>query len=124
MVTWQNKRGRLANVQERLNRIVGNERWYSLYLLGHMHLDFVPKSDYRLILLQLWSGALDISKNRGASFQFELFWLKDEECHRVVEESLIDRELMSEAQDFSALRKCLSDCGSALQVWSKEKFGR
>lgn len=62
MVTWVNKRGGMANVQERLDRYVCNEEWMGLFpytvveKLEYTHLDRCP------ILLGL-EGKLKVKQN-------------------------------------------------------------
>ncbi|PON47423.1 Endonuclease/exonuclease/phosphatase [Trema orientale] len=108
MITWNNGRGDVANVQERLDRRVATLEWRSLFLGYKLsHLDLWG-SDHRVILLDIYpslGGTVCSSSRRG--FRFEPAWLCDDKCIEVVARSWQSCNFSGLVKSFlSGLKKC------------------
>lgn len=51
--TWNNKRGGLANIQERLDKGLANERWSLMFPEVNVTYLVALQSDHKLLLLQM-----------------------------------------------------------------------
>lgn len=78
--TWCNKRGCLANIRERLNRVITSIEWRTKFdNAGVIHLN-AQCSDHTPILLNLH---LD-NPNLPRPFRFQKIWIRDSSCANVV----------------------------------------
>lgn len=77
--TWSNKRAGSANIQERLDRGVGNNEWISLFPYSSIfHLPAIG-SDHNPIILNT-----SIDSLCPKPFRFESMWLDDITCFETV----------------------------------------
>ncbi|PON77977.1 Endonuclease/exonuclease/phosphatase [Parasponia andersonii] len=85
MITWNNKREKVANIQERLDLFLYDEEWYNMFPKAQVENLAYSRSDHRPICLYL--GGLDhVPPFHGKRpFYFEPFLLKENECGEVVQ---------------------------------------
>lgn len=81
--TWNNKRLGDANIQERLNRAVANERWINLYPQAVLRHVLALKSNHRPLLLE--TNPINISGPKP--FIFLSLWLEYPHCKNIVSNS-------------------------------------
>lgn len=107
--TWNNRRGGLANIQERLDR-VANAAWKLLFpkvVITHLT---ALNSDHKPILLQT-NPQMD---NNPKSFKFESMWINH------VDTGLVIQEAWNRHKPF--LSK-LKNTKLALKEWNKKMYG-
>ncbi|TXG64077.1 hypothetical protein EZV62_011071 [Acer yangbiense] len=119
-ITWNNRRDGVANVQERLDRILANCKWIDLFPgakiqhLGFNSLDHCP------LLVVFGEGSRGVNAKGKRAFKFEPFWLKEEECMSVVREAWNIGGLACSLED---IKGKLLVCALRLEGWSLIKFG-
>src|ERR1044072_6397447 len=114
--TWSNKRQYPATVEERLDYVLVNESWRSLWPHVSVHHLSRYKSDHNAILFESSVRRQRRNRRRNRIFRFEQLWLQsEEECTEVVAEAWSQPSL-------SFPDKVNSVCG-ALDSWGKQKFG-
>src|ERR1044072_705975 len=114
--TWSNKHQYPATVEERLDYVLVNESWRSLW--PHITVQHLSryKSDHNTILFASSVRRQRRNRRRDRTFRFEQLWLQsEEECTEVVAEAWSQPSL-------SFPDKVNSVCG-ALDSWGKQKFG-
>lgn len=82
-ITWNNKRGGMANIQERLDRGIANVEWKFLFpeaIIIHLP---TFNSDHRPILLQTNPQMHHSPKN----FKFESMWINHVDIGLIIEEA-------------------------------------
>ena len=84
-ITWNNKRGGGANVQERLDRYVVNSDWRLFFPEARVSNLSFSSSDHRPITLDLFEWRLTDKKNDKYPFRFEEWWVKEQGCCKVSE---------------------------------------
>lgn len=77
--TWSNKRVGIDNIQQRLDRGVGNTDWISLFPLATIHHLPAIGSDHAPILLNT-----SVETNEPKPFRFENMWIDDKSCFDTV----------------------------------------
>lgn len=115
--TWEKSRGTHNWLEERLDRAVATADWCLLHASASVTGLRTTSSDHAALFLD----TKEIPTRRAArSFRFEMAWLRDEGCDKVVNEAWLD----SCAYDFCSR---LAICGQRLQSWGGErmdKFGK
>ncbi|KAK3230032.1 hypothetical protein Dsin_001913 [Dipteronia sinensis] len=120
MMTWTNRRDGDQNIEERLDRNLGDSEWKAVFpnaKVVHLGYNF---SDHIPILLKLdYEDKREWVKGcRG--FRFEHFWLKDDDCEDIVKEVWAEYGMVNSIE---GLRGKLAWCAAKLEAWSKFKFG-
>lgn len=113
--TWSNKQTDLANIQERLDRGVGNSDWLSLF--PHASILHLPaiSSDHSPILLNT-----SITVSQPKPFRFENMWLDDFSCYNVVHSGW--NNAVSGSPSYK-LHSRIKNVKSALKTWNSDHFG-
>ncbi|XP_030933437.1 uncharacterized protein LOC115959237 [Quercus lobata] len=113
--TWNNKRPRLDNTKERLDRVVVDTGWRNKFqgsLVTHL---FSHAYDHRPIILHART-ALRCCGKRTNSFRFEEAWLMRDDCEHVIHEAWSHIGNNMEPGLRRAWEK-INECGSELQAW-------
>lgn len=112
--TWNNKRPRLENTQERLDRVVTNTGWREKFQDSSVIHLFSHASDHRPVLLH----ARFAQKYRGRStraFRFEEAWLTRDDCEKVISDAW---SLVGNMEPgLLGIKEKINKCGSDLQAW-------
>ncbi|KAK3228941.1 hypothetical protein Dsin_000822 [Dipteronia sinensis] len=107
------------NVQERLHRIFANNLWRDRFCQVKVeHLGF-NSSDHSPLLL-VCNPLTEVPRKRGKKFQFEPFWLKEEDIGTVVSDTW---SVNGPSNSVGDLKAKLNWCASSLSSWSKVRFG-
>ena len=114
--TYDNRRGRSANVKVRLDRAVATNDWRNLFAFATVEHIPSPCSDHLVVFLK---GELDPGPVRKRNRRYEVFWERESALPKVVEEA---RTAVGEIHNLSELREALSKTMSLLGSWSR-KFG-
>ncbi|KAL3625104.1 hypothetical protein CASFOL_031772 [Castilleja foliolosa] len=113
--TWCNKRKGIHNIQQRLDRGVGNDGWISLYPLALVNHLTPVASDH---------SPITISTTREprlpTPFKFEEMWLEDNSCIDTVRKSWNIPSVGS--PPFKLVTK-IKNAKQDLRIWNKENFG-
>ncbi|KAL2929274.1 Lipoprotein PrgK [Bienertia sinuspersici] len=84
--TWWNGREGEENIHERLDRMVGNNKWLEEFpLLTVYHLNQGDSDHFPLKLVE-YKGNKNM-RRKGYSFKFEDYWLTSDQCGEVVKEA-------------------------------------
>ncbi|KAB2610947.1 hypothetical protein D8674_018979 [Pyrus ussuriensis x Pyrus communis] len=102
-------------VEERLDRVMANEKWQQLWPNSHVMHETVLASDHCPIVL---SSISDGQKGRKM-FRFEAFWVSEEECKKLVEMSWDQRHHGSPVNRWV---RSLNECRHRLSRWNRTKF--
>ncbi|KAB2630796.1 hypothetical protein D8674_008315 [Pyrus ussuriensis x Pyrus communis] len=102
-------------VEERLDRVMANEKWQQLWPNSHVMHETVLASDHCPIVL---SSISDGQKGRKM-FRFEAFWVSEEECKKLVEMSWDRRHHGSPVNRWV---RSLNECRHRLSRWNRTKF--
>ncbi|TXG65080.1 hypothetical protein EZV62_012074 [Acer yangbiense] len=117
-MTWNNRRDRDNNVQERIDRMLADTAWIDLFPGARVqHLGY-NSYDHRPLLLSFADGFRGARKTDRKPFKFEPFWLK-EECFEVIREAWNSLEVPHSLGD---LERKLVFCAGKLSFWSLAKF--
>ncbi|KAK3189113.1 hypothetical protein Dsin_028674 [Dipteronia sinensis] len=109
----------MSNIQERLARVLVDRRRMDHFLQVKVdHLGF-NSSDHRPILLNFDSVRL-VQLGRAKGFQFEHYWLKDEDIGQVVE---VVGMRKGPTYSVKGLKSKLNWCAVKLLGWSTDNFG-
>lgn len=112
--TWQ--RGNLPStlIRERLDRMLADEDWCTLFPSWEMlHLPRY-RSDHAPLLLQ--TGTNDAFRRGNKLFKFEAMWLSREECGKVVEDAWC-------ASGGAEISERLELVSNQLSSWASKAFG-
>ncbi|TXG57064.1 hypothetical protein EZV62_018377 [Acer yangbiense] len=119
-MTWNNRRDGDNNVQERIDRMLADTAWIDLFPGARVqHLGY-NSSDHRPLLLSFADGFQGARKTNRKPFKFEHFWLKEEECSKVIREAW---NLLEVPHSLGDLERKLMFCAGKLSFWSLAKFG-
>lgn len=116
--TWSNKQSGVHNIQERLDRGLAKDLWWSLFPSVRVkHLTRVLSDHYPIHVD--WAG---VHKRGGLQrrvklYRFEDMWLKEDDFARVV------LRAWGSGGTPSGLARCISNCGDAFSNWSSNVFG-
>uniref|UniRef100_A0A453EMC3 Uncharacterized protein n=2 Tax=Aegilops tauschii subsp. strangulata TaxID=200361 RepID=A0A453EMC3_AEGTS len=114
--TYDNRRGRSANVKVRLDRAVATNDWRNLFAFAAVEHIPSPCSDH---LVGFLKGEPDSGPARVTCRRYEVFWERDSALPKVVEEAWT---AVGEIHNLAQLREALSKTMTALGSWSR-KFG-
>lgn len=115
--TWCNKRPRLANIRERLDRGTANIPWRVAYqnpIIQHYTLTI---SDHVPLVLAL-NG---LGNSAPKAFKFESFWIRDSSCMGVVAAAW--HQCSGTSSAYSLFKK-IRATRFALRKWNKVQFGQ
>lgn len=116
--TWRGFMGG-EEILVKLDRFMPNSTWLDLFPLSR-DLNLNPsKSDHLPILIEIREARLK-KKRKKKKFHFEEFWLRDENCRKIVESSW---NISSDYEPFSKICCKIRNTRFALQEWSKDRFG-
>ncbi|KAK0607926.1 hypothetical protein LWI29_022770 [Acer saccharum] len=119
MFTWNNRREGKDNVQERLDRVLASNSWRDVFHQTRVeHLSFFS-SDHRPLLWEC-KRREENDRRYEKRFQFESFWLKEDDIGRVITESW---EEIGPSGTTGDLKIKLDKCAEKLMGWSKSRFG-
>ncbi|KAK3212206.1 hypothetical protein Dsin_016912 [Dipteronia sinensis] len=114
ILTWNNRKDGQSNIQERLDIFLADNQWrdrFDQVLVEHLGFQ---SSDHRPILLQFNRlGRPRIDKHLG--FRFELYWLKEVDLDRVVQDVWTENGPSFSSSEF--IQK-LRHCANRLVGWS------
>ena len=114
--TWAKGRWGNASIKRRLDRGIANMSWRLAYSKASIvHLSAI-KSDHAPILLDTNPK----SKFAQWLFRFEVTWLRDDQCHEVIESAWKDQVAGSK---FIRLYKKQASTRDTLRKWNKKVFG-
>ncbi|KAB2616581.1 hypothetical protein D8674_023169 [Pyrus ussuriensis x Pyrus communis] len=102
-------------VEERLDRVLANERWQECWPNSHVVHGMDLASDHCPIIL---NSSLEGPKGRNL-FRFEAYWAMEEECKELVKICWEGRQHGSPVNRW--VRK-INDCRSRLSRWNHSKF--
>lgn len=117
--TWTNGQSGRANIQERLDRCLGNLAWttrfpsHKIEHLTRVHSDHCP------IFID-WNYATIPNRSRRNTFRFEAMWLQDESCKEVIKDAWIANQISPSP---AAFKWKMTRIGCILKSWEKENFG-
>ncbi|KAF4368982.1 hypothetical protein G4B88_011810 [Cannabis sativa] len=121
--TWLNKRQGRAHVQERLDRYFCNQEWHNLYPSVRVLNGDLLHSDHRLVVASL-ENVIRLQRNdRKRCFRFETHWLKDDDCHDIVQRTWLASEVSSPLDNQDCILDIFGRCADQLGAWNKGKFG-
>ncbi|KAB2614065.1 hypothetical protein D8674_036381 [Pyrus ussuriensis x Pyrus communis] len=102
-------------VEERLDRVMANEKWQQLWPNSHVMHETVLASDHcPVILISNIEG-----QKRRKMFRFEAYWVSEEECKILVEKCWDRRHNGSPVNRWV---RSLNDCRYRLSRWNRTKF--
>ncbi|XP_031126982.1 uncharacterized protein LOC116029213 [Ipomoea triloba] len=113
--TWERGRGTREWVEERLDRVVAEERWCEGHLQARVYNIHTDTSDHSALLLD--SCPQLEPRRRRSQFRFENAWLLDDGCKGVVEGAW--EELAG-----VGFQERLRGCGVQLRRWGGDKHHR
>lgn len=117
--TWTNGQSGRANIQERLDRCLGNLAWtarfpsHKIEHLTRVHSNHCP------IFID-WNHASIPNRSCRNSFRFEAMWLQDEHCKEVIKDAWIANQITPSPATF---KWKMTRIGYILKSWEKENFG-
>jgi hypothetical protein len=118
--TWTNGRSDSTFTKERLDRVVANKEWRSMFKEVVIHVLAGRTSDHKPLLIECTEkGEEKVRGKKG--FKFEAKWMLDEECNNIIHDAW---EGIGPLQNpvynvYSKLERCQGD----LSRWSRRKFG-
>ncbi|XP_068328277.1 uncharacterized protein [Pyrus communis] len=112
--TWRGRR-KGDWVEERLDRVMANEKWPQLWPNSHVLHETVLASDHCPIVLSSISDGQEGRK----MFRFEAFWVSDEEYKNLVEMCWDRRHHGSPVNRWV---RSLNECRYRLSRWNRTKF--
>lgn len=80
--TYNNNQAGCRNVRVRLDRAVANTEWIDLFPEANVHHLTSPRSDHKILLLQLLRNGPVMPKK---IFRYEIMWEREEELGTVIE---------------------------------------
>ncbi|KAH7864841.1 hypothetical protein Vadar_034499 [Vaccinium darrowii] len=114
--TWRNNRSGENFIMERIDMVFANSKWRELYDKAMVFVEPAIGSDHNPLILNT-----DVPFNKvGKPFRFESFWVTEDGCKTVVEESW---KRGQEGPLMYSLCKKLRHCKDNLKSWSKDNFG-
>jgi hypothetical protein len=118
--TWNNKQSDGGFIKERLDRVLGNNRWREI--CSDVGVQVLPSraSDHKPLLIALMTDQ-DEHRYVSRGFKFEVSWLLDEDYSHVVQEAW-----HGDGGSFTAagvVKEKLASCQTRLKNWSRIKFG-
>uniref|UniRef100_A0A453S201 Endonuclease/exonuclease/phosphatase domain-containing protein n=2 Tax=Aegilops tauschii subsp. strangulata TaxID=200361 RepID=A0A453S201_AEGTS len=114
--TYDNKRGRSANVKVRLDQAVATNGWRNLFAYAVVEHIPSPCSDHLVLFMK---GEPDLEPVKGRSRRYEVFWERDSTLPQTVQDAW---SVVGEIRNLSHLRDALSKTMTVLGTWSK-RFG-
>ncbi|KAF4375818.1 hypothetical protein F8388_014540 [Cannabis sativa] len=121
--TWLNKRQGGAHVQERLDRYFCNQEWHNLYPSVRVLNGDLIHSDHRPVVASLENDIRHQQNDRKRCFRFETHWLKDDDCHDIVQRTWLAPEVSSPLDNQDCILDIFGRCADQLGAWNKGKFG-
>lgn len=116
-LTWCKRLTGGVTVWERLDRVVANTEWISLfpgYSITHLNTVF---SDHKPLSIQI--EGLPIRNQRP--WRLEKVWLKEESCHTTVAAAWVNST--SSSNPMFVVEANVKHCQTKLRQWSKASFG-
>ncbi|KAB2601289.1 hypothetical protein D8674_002294 [Pyrus ussuriensis x Pyrus communis] len=102
-------------VEERLDRVIANEKWQNLWPNSQVMHETVLASDHCPVIL-----ISNIEGQKGRKlFRFEAYWVSEEECKNVVEKCWERRYNGSPVNRWVS---ALNECRYRLSRWNRSKF--
>uniref|UniRef100_A0A803MS34 Endonuclease/exonuclease/phosphatase n=1 Tax=Chenopodium quinoa TaxID=63459 RepID=A0A803MS34_CHEQI len=114
ILTWKKGTSLTTFKRERLDRFLADGGWCGLFPSFAIHHFPNYRSDHDCIIL----STSNFYERGGVkkAFQFEAWWLSNEECGKVVEDSWVS----SVGKDAASR---IAMCGESLSSWASKKFG-
>lgn len=117
--TWTNKRGGLANVQERLDRGLCSLKWREHFpTIVCTHLPFLSL-DHKPILIGEQGGTYQFGKEKRKKMMFESLWIGEEGFEDLVRNSWLSNRIEGSVAQFS---KALKNCMKEMFGWGLATF--
>lgn len=114
--TWSNCRRGLAHTERRLDRVVCNQDWLSLWSNSVCYTLVRSKSDHHPIMFNMQQDYVTYS----SSFKFMKMWASHPDCHKIVSDSwntpIFDCPMFILSQKLKNLK-------TVLKIWNKGSFG-
>ncbi|XP_031120802.1 uncharacterized protein LOC116024038 [Ipomoea triloba] len=114
--TWERGRGTDGWIEERLDKVLVTDSWFTLQSGAAVENILMRSSDHSALYLSMHD-----TSRRGLggrrSFKFEMAWLLDEGCREVVETAW-------QAGRSDGFLGCLKVCGDKLMAWGGDHFHR
>jgi hypothetical protein len=117
--TWKNGREDGVFVQERLDRVVGNDGWRNFFPKADILVKGVTSSDHLPLIVTLQEEQ-KVGRNK-TTFKHEASWVLDSEYKKIVTLAWEANEVR--ADSWRGLRSKLERCKKELKVWQKKKRG-
>ncbi|CAM8948104.1 unnamed protein product [Rhodiola kirilowii] len=115
LFTFSNRREGEHEMRARLDRAVADDHWRNSFpnaMISHCHL---LTSDHQMLILDTEGSYF---KRRKKPFRFEAMWIDHPDFERVMAECW--RSSLDSHQNW---QQKLNDCGRALSVWNRSKYG-
>ncbi|XP_019156322.1 PREDICTED: uncharacterized protein LOC109153039 [Ipomoea nil] len=112
--TWEKGKGTANWMEERLDKVLVTDEWRGM-VMGAKVLNLrTRKSDHSALFLGIQDSGGGVGPRRRG-FRFEMAWLHDEGCIRVVEQS------WQEGRG-QGLQSCIQYCGTQLTRWGGDRY--
>jgi hypothetical protein len=119
--TWCNHRSDGTFTKERLDRVVADRDWNSLFQSAVVQVLPACASDHHPLVVSFSVHPSD-RRSFKRCFKFEAGWVKDEEYQNIVRNAW-EEEVVG-VRPIVDVQVKLSNCQRSLITWSKRKFGR
>ncbi|KAH7861946.1 hypothetical protein Vadar_032900 [Vaccinium darrowii] len=114
--TWRNNRSGENFIMERLDMAFANSKWREIHDKAMVFIEPAIGSDHNPLVLNTEVPSNEV----GKPFRFESFWVTEEGCNTVIQDSW---SLTTEGTSMISVCKKLRFCKESLKAWSKENFG-
>ncbi|KAF4359436.1 hypothetical protein F8388_001480 [Cannabis sativa] len=99
------------------------DEWHNLYPSVRVLNGDLLHSDHRLVVASL-ENVIRLQRNdRKRCFRFETHWLKDDNCHDIVQRTWLASEVSSPLDNQDCILDIFGRCADQLGAWNKGKFG-
>ncbi|XP_042942727.1 uncharacterized protein LOC122276878 [Carya illinoinensis] len=118
--TWCNKREWRDFIKERLDRVLGNSAWQSLFDSTIVNVLPVENLDHTPLLVSCFNQQDELYAHKRL-FRYEAFWSKKQESKDIIQRAWA---VVSGGQNrLQNVQKALKNCMQQLQAWAKSSRG-
>lgn len=116
--TWRNNNHTEEGfIRERLDRVVANNQWRSMFPSATVNSD-QRYSDHRPLIIDTQTEDEPPRKISACSFNFEAAWLEEETCRGVVEKAWAEAKAANKL-----VAEALGEVSGGLSEWSRNVLG-
>jgi hypothetical protein len=116
--TWDNRQHWHANIKVRLDRGLGDDRFFELFDNSRVTHVQTTKSDHCAVLISIGRSEWLDGANSGKPFRFENMWMRHEKYQGVVQDGW-----QTGNTDLATIHDALGHLRLSLTQWSREEFG-